>query len=602
MSLKHFLLSTLLGGLFLVFSSCGNDASKGEDPFYSDQTSPEVNDWLVVHQLEEPDMLLPTHYSTVSADMLCTGNIFQSLLQYDPQTLQPVPLLAADRAVISEDGKQFVFTIREEARWDNGTPVTAQDFITTLKIIRNPKVNSRLSLYVDFIEDVIADDSNPKRFTVVTANAGINHEMNIGDLPILPKYHYDSKGLMDQFTLQQLKTEASKLAANPDIEAFAKDYLSEKFRREKDFVKGSGPYQLSEWVSGQQIVLARKKDWWGDKIKAENFQAWPEKLLFRIINDMNTAILELKAQRLDLAFAIRPNMFRELEKNAEVSKNFQLMRSDMFVYSFVGMNMKPGKKRKPLFTDVKVRKAMQLLLNVDKAIEEFVFGYARRISGPVPFLKKDEYNASLAPINFNANEARKLLKEAGWEDSNGNGTLDKMIEGKRVEFEVEFAYGQNVEVRKNIGLMFAEDARKAGVKINVVGYENAVLREKMANHDFDMMYHSLSAGPGPTDLKEQFHTDSWLNGGFNFMGFGNPKTDQMLNDIASETNPGQRADKVKQFQEVIYNEAPCIFLLSSQNLFAVSKRIKGAQTTVIRPNFMLSRMWIPKNLTKYSGA
>jgi ABC-type transport system substrate-binding protein len=75
-----------------------------------------------------------------------------------------------------------------------------------------------------------------------------------------------------------------------------------------------------------------------------------------------------------------------------------------------------------------------------------------------------------------------------------------------------------------------------------------------------------------------------------------------LNDIASETNPGQRADKVKQFQEVIYNEAPCIFLLSSQNLFAVSKRIKGAQTTVIRPNFMLSRMWIPKNLTKYSGA
>ena len=355
-------------------------------------------------------------------------------------------------------------------------------------------------------------------------------------------------------------------------------------------------------MSGQQIVLARKKDWWGDKIKAENFQAWPEKLLFRIINDMNTAILELKAQRLDLAFAIRPNMFRELEKNAEVSKNFQLMRSDMFVYSFVGMNMKPGKKRKPLFTDVKVRKAMQLLLNVDKAIEEFVFGYARRISGPVPFLKKDEYNASLAPINFNANEARKLLKEAGWEDSNGNGTLDKMIEGKRVEFEVEFAYGQNVEVRKNIGLMFAEDARKAGVKINVVGYENAVLREKMANHDFDMMYHSLSAGPGPTDLKEQFHTDSWLNGGFNFMGFGNPKTDQMLNDIASETNPGQRADKVKQFQEVIYNEAPCIFLLSSQNLFAVSKRIKGAQTTVIRPNFMLSRMWIPKNLTKYSGA
>jgi peptide/nickel transport system substrate-binding protein len=584
-----------------MFQSCGNKSANGEDPYYSEQTSPEVNDWLVVHQLEEPDMLLPTHYSTVSADMLCTGNIFQSLLQYDPQTLQPIPLLAEARPSISPDGKQFTFTIRENALWDNGAPVTAQDFITTLKIIRNPKVNSRLSLYVDFIEDVVADNENPRRFTVFTTNAGVNNEMNIGDLPVLPKYHYDSKGLMDKFNLPQLKADAASLSADPDIETFAKEYLSEKFKREKDFIKGSGPYQLAEWKSGQQIVLERKKDWWGDKESGETFQAWPEKLVFKVINDMNTAVLELKAQRLDLAYAIRPNMFRELEKNPEVTKHFQLMRSDMFVYSFVGMNMKPGKKRKSLFTDVKVRKAMQLLLNVDKAIEEFVFGYARRISGPVPFLKKDEYNAALQPVNFNAEEARKLLKEAGWEDSNGNGTLDKMIEGRRVEFEVEFAYGQNVEVRKNIGLMFAEDARKAGVKINVVGYENAVLREKMVNHDFDMMYHSLSAGPGPTDLKEQFHTESWLNGGFNFMGFGNSETDQLLEEIASETNLNLRAEKVRKFQEVIYSEAPCIFLLSSQNLFAVSKRIKGVQTTVIRPNFILSRMWIPKDLSKYSG-
>ncbi len=591
--------------LFLLILSfflwaCNPQGSQTEDKYFSEQTEPEINDWLVVHQLEEPDMLLPTHYSTVSADMLCTGNIFQSLMQFDPQTLQPLPILAESRPEISESGKEFTFTIRQNAQWDNGTPVTAQDFITTLKIIRNPRVNSRLSLYIDFIEEVIQDPTNPKKFTVITKEAGVNNEMNIADLPVMPKYHYDSKGILDKFSLLQLKENAEQLANNPDLEAFAKEYLDEKYRREKGYVIGSGPYALAEWTSGQQVVLERKAKWWGDSETGEEFQAWPKKLVFRIINDMNTAILELKAQRVDLSYAIRPNVFQELEKNPEVAKNFQLMRSDMFSYSFVGMNMKPGKKRKALFTDVRVRKAMQLLMNVEKAIDQFVFGYARRISGPVPYLKKDEYNASLNPIEFNAEEARKLLKEAGWEDSNGNGTLDKMVEGKRVEFEVEFAFGQNVEVRKNIGLMFAEDARKAGIKINVTGYENAVLREKMANHDFDMMYHSLAAGPGPSDLKEQFHTDSWLNGGFNFMGFGNQETDGMLGEIEKEINPARRAEKVRKFQEIIYQEAPCIFLLSSQNLFAVSRRIKGVQTTIIRPNFLLSRMWIPKNLSKYT--
>ncbi|MCZ2356101.1 MAG: ABC transporter substrate-binding protein [Bacteroidia bacterium] len=584
----------------LVLVSCGDSKQNSEDPFYTDQTQPEVNDWLVVHQLEEPDMLLPTHYSTVSADMLCTGNIFQSLLQYDPQTLQPSPVLAEGRPQVSEDGKSFIFTIRQNASWDNGTPVTAADVISTLKIIRTPPVNSRLSLYIDFIEDAVADPANPKKLTITTTTAGVNHEMSIGDLPVLPKYHYDPKGVLDAYTLPQLKKEAAALTDNPQLQAFAKEYLDDKHLREKGQVVGSGPYALAEWTTGQQVVLERKKDWWGDRESGDAFQAWPQKLVFRIINDMNTAILELKAQRLDLCYAIRPNVFQELEKNPDVTRNFQLMRSDMFSYSFVGMNMKPGKKRKPLFTDVRVRKAMQLLLDVNKAIEQFVFGYARRISGPVPYLKRDEYNESLKPVDLNVEEARKLLAEAGWKDSNGDGTLDKMVDGKKVEFEVEFAFGQNVEVRKNIGLMFAEDARKAGVKINVTGYENAVLREKMAGHDFDMMYYSLAAGPGPSDLKEQFHTDAWLNGGFNFMGFGTTETDRMLDAIAAETNPGKRAEMVKGFQEVIYQEAPCIFLLSSQNLFAVSKRVKGVQTTILRPNFLMSRMWIPHNLSRYA--
>jgi peptide/nickel transport system substrate-binding protein len=263
------------------------------------------------------------------------------------------------------------------------------------------------------------------------------------------------------------------------------------------------------------------------------------------------------------------------------------------------MNMKPSGNRKAFFTDARVRKAMAHLLDVNKAIESFLFGYARRINGPVPFLKTDEYNDTLPFIDFNIQEARRLLKDAGWEDSNGNGTIDKMINGKRVEFEFEFAYGQSVEVRKNIGLMFAEDARKAGIKINVVGYENPVLVEKMASHNLDMMYFTLSLVPGPTDLKEQFHTTSWVNGGFNFMGFGSAETDALIDALPAETDPAKRRQMIFNLQDIIYKEAPCIFLFSSQNLMAIHRRIQNVQTTVVRPSFILSRMWVPRDLTRY---
>jgi len=582
-----------------MFMACNSGGSGSEQAYASEQTVPEVNDWIVVHQLVEPDMLLPTHYATVSSDILCNQLIFQGMMQYDPHTLEPRPILAKSRPEVSPNGLEYTFTIRASAKWDDGSPVTAQDYITTLKIIRNPVVNTRLVHYLDFIKDVTADPQNLKKFTVITHNKGVNNEIRMSDFMVLPAYVYDPEGIMNAFTLPQLQADYDKLAENAEIQRFAKSYLSEKHKREKGFVSGSGPYALGEWSTGQQVSLERKAQWWGDQEQDSLLTAWPKRLIFKTVNDPNAAVMDLKAGRLDLMYAIKPNTFQSLEQNAEVVKNYQLLRADMFSLSFLGMNMKPSGNRKPFFTDARVRKALAHLLDVNKAIESFIFGYARRINGPVPFLKTDEYNDTLPFIDFNIQEARRLLKDAGWEDSNGNGTIDKMINGKRVEFEFEFAYGQSVEVRKNIGLMFAEDARKAGIKINVVGYENPVLVEKMASHNLDMMYFTLSLVPGPTDLKEQFHTTSWVNGGFNFMGFGSAETDALIDALPAETDPQKRRQMIFNLQDIIYKEAPCIFLFSSQNLMAIHRRIQNVQTTVVRPSFILSRMWVPQDLTRY---
>lgn len=592
----HHLTFILLFLLGLI--GCQGSDSTSSDPYSSDQVNPTQNDWIVVHQLHDPDQLLPTHYASVASEIICTQLLFQPLQYFHPQTLELVPVLAATKPIVSPDGLKFTFQIRKEAKWDNGKLITGQDFLTTLKITRVPQVGSRLALYLSFIEEVFVNPKNPQEFTIICKEKGINNLSWISTILILPAYIYDSKGILEGFSLTELSNtkEAEKSQALSD---FAKEFLSEKFKREPGSVIGSGPYHLAEWVTGEKVVLDRKKDWWADSLQDSMLQAWPKKLIFKTINDLNTAILELKAGNIDLIYGVKPNIFKELTQNQELKKQFELKESDMFVMSFIGMNMKPGRKRKPFFTDIKVRQAMAHLLDMDKAINQFIFGYARRINGPIPALKSAEYNPGIPLVKFDIAQARKLLAEAGWEDTNGNGILDKMIQGKREELEVELAYGNGVEVRKNIGLMYAEDARKAGVKIKVTGYEPSVLEEKRISRDLDMLYSIIASSPEPTDLKDLFHTESWVSGGFNYMGFSTSKTDSLIEAARVEMDPMRRKGMMDSLQSLIVAETPCIWMMSSKNLIAVHKRIKGFVPTVVRPNFYVQQFWVPENLTRY---
>jgi len=218
----------LLINFFLV--SCSSEKDKGAE------------DIVKVHELSDPDMLNPFNYKGAGSSYVF-DHIFQSLTGVDYKTFEIVPRLAKSRAEIEEDdqGRLYLtYEIREEARWDNGEPITAKDVEFTHKVFQNPKVdNIRIKMYYDHIDSIIYYDDNPRKLTLRSNRKYILSEGTCGDLPIIPEYIYDPEGLMRKFTLTQINRDNDKLMEDEDIIKFAESFNSEKYQREKGYIVGA---------------------------------------------------------------------------------------------------------------------------------------------------------------------------------------------------------------------------------------------------------------------------------------------------------------------------------------------------------------------------
>ena len=263
-----FLSFGLITGLLLTACNTGStvDPNEQEDP--KNNTSKKANDPSVtIWELGDPDRLNPLT-STSAGSRYIQNNIFSRLLEYDPKTMQLAPQTAVGRPEIKElnegeykGGMSLTFEIRPEATWDDGKPVTAYDYLFTIKAIKNPLVNSgSLRPYYEFMNDVKVDEANNRKFTVYSKERYFLAEEASGDIHILPEHIYDAEGLMKKFQIQDLTmNNFNSLSNNPDIKRFAELFNANKFDRE--VIIGSGPYNFKEWTTGQHIILELKKDW-----------------------------------------------------------------------------------------------------------------------------------------------------------------------------------------------------------------------------------------------------------------------------------------------------------------------------------------------------
>lgn len=565
-----------------LFVACGGGDGGGDNSAVVSKKAG-LNE-ITIHQLGDPDKLQPIT-STSANSTYIQGNIFQTLLGADPVTYEQYGLIAKSRPVVKEindgeykGGMSLEYEIRPEAVWDNGTPITANDYVFTVKSMKNPKTDAaHIRPYFEFIKDIVIDPSNDKKFTIYAKDRYILSEEFSGYW-VLPEYIYDPEKIMRKFTIKELNEDVEKLRGNKFINEFAKLYNSEPFAREKGYVVGSGPYDFVEWKTKRYITLTKKKDWWGNKIKEKGFDNGPDKIVYKVVPDWTTAITAMKDEEMDIASGIRAKDFVDLKENESFKKLYDLHAPDFMTYDYIGMNM-----RKPIFSDKKVRQAMAHLVDRKLIREVLMYGYGEAVDGPY-HPTKAWYNKNLKSREIDLNKAKELLAEAGWKDTDNDGLLDKVIDGKKTPFKVSVKYNQGNTRRENSALMFKENAKKVGIEADVQVREWTVFIEETKAHNFDMYVGGWVGGTGLNDSKQIWHSSSY-NGGSNYVGFGTPESDELIEKIRYNLDESSRTQQYLRLQEIIHDEAPYVFLNAQKNKLAFHKRFNSANAYVPRPGY-----------------
>ncbi|MGB1204064.1 MAG: ABC transporter substrate-binding protein [Chitinophagales bacterium] len=563
-----------------MFAACSGSKSDGPT------TSTKLDDPSVtMHELTDCDKLNPVLSSSANSTYV-EGNIFWGLLTTNFKTLEFEGQLAVSRPEIKNvtegeyaGGMSLTYEIRPEATWDNGKPILASDYVFTMKIIKNPKVQAaNIRPYMEFIDDVKIDANNPKKFTVFAKKPYFLAEAFSG-YTIYPEYVYDPKGLMKDFKLKELNDTKNKdkFLNNPKIQEFAKEFNSSKFAREKGFVVGSGPYEFTEWETGQQIVLTKKKNWWGDKVPA--LKVNPTKIVYKVRTDWTATVSEMKSEKIDLSRSMRPSDFVDLKKNKLFNSLFNLHSPVHLAYDYIGFN-----RKNPRLEDKRVRRAIAHLVNTNEIIDVLLYGLGEPVTGPI-HPSKSYYNKNLKRINYDVEKAVGLLKEAGWEDTDNNGIVDKIVDGKKMEMKLKYTTNAGREHRKNIGILLKENAKRAGIEIEVEILEWTVFLEKNKRREFDLKCLGWVQSPMPDDMKQIWHTSSDSPDGSNQVGFGNEESDRIIDKIRETIDEGERAKLYMRIQELIYEDQPYVFLMSPRERIAIHNRFDNADTYVARPGY-----------------
>lgn len=573
------------------FNSCASGDSGG------DASSKVYEDKLVVHNLSDVQGLHPTNNSGAAATEV-KRYMFQKLLGVDFSSLQLVPWLAASLPTVEvtgdEEGMIINYELKEGAVWDDGRPITPRDVEFSFMCAKNPKVKApHLRPYAEFLSDFKYDEDNPLKFQFIANKVYFLWDHVTGnDFQIFPEHVYDPNGRMKDLSLKDFADPNGKVAASENNEAFAREYNDVKFNRE--VVSGSGPYKYVDWQTNQRLIMERKDNWWGEKYKSTNmfFQDGPAEIVYETVNDMTTALTAMKAEKLDAMQAIRPNDWVKLPDSKKFNANYNRSSPPNLYYSYLGLHTK-----NPKLAGKKTRQAFAHVVDVDKLNESILYNLNKRVIGPVPIMMKNDYNTNIRPYPKDHAKAKQLLKEDGWEDSDGDGILDKIIEGKRQPLSIDFTYNQGNDIRKSVGLAFKEEARQVGIDINVNSLEWSVFSERLKQHKIDMFYGAWSYDARPSDPKQIWHTDSYNSNGSNYVGFGNAETDQLIADIRKELDPAKRAKLYYRFQEILHDECAYLFLFTADRRNAQHKRFTNINEGARDPGFWGGGMQLAKGFS-----
>ena len=551
--------------------------------------TPVTGDWLVSHILSDPEQLNPlTSNDAGSASIL--NSIFETLLDHHPQTLELRPQLATARPQISDDKLTYTFTLRRDAHFQDGKPLTGQDVLFSLKAIKNPWVNAPFLrvYYQSLVQAELVDDYTLR---LVAKEPYFLNETVLGQVLVLPRHYYDPEGSMDSLNVTEL---AAMRPGDAAAEASPQGMQARKFAEQfnTNFSRnpmGSGPYKFHSWQTGQAVVLQRDPHYWGVGKEGMD-QPYIDQRTLRVFNNPDAALVALKAGEVD-TMGLMPIQHLKQTSGARFDKQFAKHLFFTPSYSYIGWN-----NAHPIFSDRRVRQAMTYLTNRQQMVKTLLFELGEVVNGPI-YLFRPEYDKTLVPYPYDPQKALQLLGEAGWKDTDGDGILDKMIDGQKVPFRFEIKFNSGNEIRKSVALTLQDELKKHGIDANVRQLDWTIYLDDVRNHKFEAVILGWGMPAIEPDEYQVWHSSQAENKGSNHVSYNNTRADALLEEYRRTFDAQKRVELYREFQQILHQEQPYTFLFIQKAILAVDRRFQNVKLYPQRPRPL--EWWVPKAQQRY---
>ncbi|HEV2014252.1 MAG TPA: ABC transporter substrate-binding protein [Candidatus Dormibacteraeota bacterium] len=431
----------------------------------------------------------------------------------------------ASKWEVSPDGRTYSFMIRPNARWSDGTAVTADDVVFTVRTVQDPQFPG--AVLNQSWKDIIATavDSGHVRFALPGHNAGFLANLEL--LDIMPSHLLAGRPMGDL------------ASASPNLNPV-----------------GTGPFRLVA-ILADRIQLERNPFAWR--------RPWLDTMTIRSFPSQMAALDALGRRQIDGLANLTPSAAAQERANRQVS----VLTASTYQYAELLVNLKTDE---PYFQDVRVRRAIAMAIDRAAIIRDVLGGQAVPDDGPIPRSISWAYDSAAQQPAYDPAAAGKLLDGAGW----------ALVNGIRTQGSVSLSFGltvsSDVAPYERVAQKVADQLAQVGIVAEVRPVTTASLIHDFLNpRTFDMTLTAFDNGPDP-DVYTFWHSSQAHPGGFNFSGMKkNVFIDGDLEDGRTTLDLTARAKAYATFQEDFAKEIPAVFLYSPRYVMAISRRIHGVR-------------------------
>jgi peptide/nickel transport system substrate-binding protein len=413
------------------------------------------------------------------------------------------------------DGLVWTFFLRDDVRFHDDHPLTAQDVEFTYRTAIDQENGSRKSERYGMIDGMEVEGDYTFRMILKYPFAPLIHKISGA---IIPKH------LLENIDLHNIPFNHHPI--------------------------GSGPFKLVDWSEDDTIVLEANRRYF------RKGRPILDKLIFKTYPDKQAAIKAISQGEMDIALNLAASDLAFVSRR----RAFRVYPVPAPSYYAIILNLND-----PIFADARVRKALDHAIDRDSIVRNQLKGYSKICTGPFA-VDSWAYNTEIQPSTYDIEKARELLEQAGWRDSDGDGILDRDGE----PFEISLTMPNISDSLERVAVAIRAQLMKIGIRAKLA-YADAPELDTMPSQALLSM---IITGADPDYAYRFWHSS---NGDVNLASYRNTFVDDLLELGRQTADIEKRRAIYHRIHKIIHDDYPAIFLASGREFIGSNYRFRDAR-------------------------